>query len=258
MVCPKCGAKVDADDEFCPDCGAKIRAQPAEAMQAVVRPKMHWFLKAVIIIIIIVFLLRACASFSSFSSQPQLPELISQPEEYAQEAPAQSERLISIETSPPRVNPIPAPLFSKPDKSVECSAVSVSITDACFSCGLVDCGLLAKVENKGKKPIIAFNTKSYMNELNTDESRAYTPMEIGMSGEIGIHKTSNEIRMVEIIPVIVVGGEEIACEAQAVQYGNAYGNPFGECNAYWGTEANQVAAEATPSYGYDATYDMGY
>ncbi|MDI6737126.1 MAG: zinc ribbon domain-containing protein [Nanoarchaeota archaeon] len=259
--CPKCGAKLDADDEFCPECGAKVRqptqAPPArEAMQIVMQqaqPKKHGFLTVVIIIIVMIFLFKACAIFAS---EPQLPARTYQPE-YAQEAPAPGERLISIETPPPRVNPIPEP-EPLPNKEVECSGASVKITDACFSCGLLDCGLLAKVENKGSKPIISFVTRSYVNEMNKDESRDFTLVGTGMSAEIGIHKQSNEIRMIELIPVIVVGGTEIKCEAQAARYGNAYGSPFGECGLYGGTETTPVDAEPTTYGGYDATYDTGY
>ena len=120
-TCQKCGARVDADDEFCPECGAKIRAQPTEALPArqamliAVQPKKHWFLKTVLIFIIIIFLARACANFAS---EPQIPPKTYQPE-YIQEVPAESERLISIDTPPPRVSPIPEPSHYLQKQQVE-------------------------------------------------------------------------------------------------------------------------------------------
>lgn len=257
--CQKCGARVDADDEFCPDCGAKVR-QPTEALPAreaqkiifqQAQPKKHRFLTVVIIIIVIVLFLRACASFAS---EPQIP---SSYEQYAREAPSQDERLISIETPPPRVNPIPEP---EPlvNKDAECSGVVAKITDACESSGLSVYDYFT-VENTGSKPILAFNARYYTNAMSKDETRLFEPLDVGASYEY--YSYYGGIKMIEVVPIIVVDGEEIVCDKNVASYGNAYGEGFESCSsggAYGGTQTTPVGIEPTTYGGYDATYDVGY
>ncbi len=223
--CQKCGARVDADDEFCPDCGAKILpagAVPArEAMQKLFmqqgQPKKHRFFTAVIIIIGIILLLRACASFAS---QPQIPY---SPEQYTAEVPADDERLISIETPPPMVNPVPEPL---PGKDAECYGVAVKITDACESSN-VDADYFY-IENTGSKPILGFNARYYTTAIDIDEGKLFgPPLDVG--GWHYYYSDHSGIKMIEVVPIIVVNGEEVVCDKNVASYGNAYGEGFPVC-----------------------------
>ena len=188
-TCQKCGARVDADDEFCPECGAKIRAQPTEALPArqamliAVQPKKHWFLKTVLIFIIIIFLARACANFAS---EPQIPPKTYQPE-YIQEVPAESERLISIDTPPPRVSPIPEPepLPAKATSGVSCTdsdgkdyyTAGYILTDDPLSSGYInDQCLLQRAGNNYKETItncLSSDGSCYVEEVYCKDIEGY-------------------------------------------------------------------------------------
>lgn len=230
--CPKCRTAVEAGDEFCPECGARVKQEPprniVEKLKERVgveeqqpKPKSHKVFWTIAVIIIIIILFRACSSFSA--SEPQ----IAPSREYIREMPAQEERIVSIDTPAPRTSPIPEP--RKPDKSTECSGVSARVIDACFSCGLVSCGLLVSVENTGSKPIIGFKTKAYRDAMNSDDSNSFEPVDKGATKQFSVYTSDTNIRMAELFPKIVVNGEEILCDNKAIKYGNAYGSPFGEC-----------------------------
>ncbi|MDD4878664.1 MAG: zinc ribbon domain-containing protein [Candidatus Nanoarchaeia archaeon] len=256
-TCQKCGARVDADDEFCPECGAKTRQQPTEALPAreaqkiilqQAQPKKHRFLTVILIIIVLIFLFKACASFSS---EPQ----ISYTPTYTQEVtPASSERLISIETPSPRVNPIPEP---EPliNKDAECSGVAAKITDACEESGFSVYDYFT-VENQGSTPILGFIARYYTTAMNKDETRLFEPLNVGASYEY--YTYYGGVKMIELVPIIVVNGEEIVCDKNIASYGDAYGRGFPSCSSSGDYGVIPIGAEVAPSYGYDATYDVGY
>ena len=221
MVCQKCGAKVDADDEFCPDCGAKIRAQPTEALPArqamliAVQPKKHWFLKTVLIFIIIIFLVRACANFAS---EPQVYRPI---QEVA--APSPSERLISIDTPPPRVNPIPEP---EPLRMSE-QERGIAVASCKFACTMKD---ESKFNNPGFSELIV---------------------------KAGFSKCTD-------FPEIAEMGNsfDAACNSRCgdgkIQEGENCSNCPYDVRCASGESCEYNVCTTSSSYGYDATYDMGY
>ncbi len=67
--CQKCGAKLDADDEFCPDCGAKILPAGVALERGAIsaQPKKRTFFKVAMIIFGLMLILAACSMYISQS-----------------------------------------------------------------------------------------------------------------------------------------------------------------------------------------------
>ncbi len=251
--CHKCGAKAADDDMFCPDCGAKIlkeeqkkekppapkptepevpkpkRKEPREVpkpkaepqpQKAIVQQKKSSSTKiilAIIIFILVITLFRSCRG-----PGPRLPyEPWPKPQPYYEPTPS---------PPPPAPEPYyePEPTPPQIDKAKECSGVSAEVTGACWSCGLVDCGFVTKVKNTGSKPILRFKTKCYETPTDVTEGEVWDPLDAGAEGTY-YPSEGDDVRLVEFIPVILVGDEEVVCDNRVASYGNAYGDGFGEC-----------------------------
>lgn len=228
--CPKCGTKLDADDDFCPDCGTKIsgattKQEPVYPSQGyAAKPKRHGFFWFIVIVVIILFLIRACASFSS-SLEPKIPPY--DPERAKLQEASANERIISIKTPPPKVNPVePEPFPPKLDKYAECSGAVAKITDACEMSGWNVYDYFT-VANTGSTPILGFIARYYTNAMNKDETRLFEPLDVGAKHQY--YSYYGGIKMIEIVPIIFVNGEEIVCDNNAVSYGNAYSEGFPAC-----------------------------
>lgn len=245
--CHKCGAKAAEDDTFCPECGARIlKEEPkkekppapkptepevpkpkreeqkevpkpkAEPQKAVVQQKKSSGTK--IILAIIIFIMAITAFRTCRGPGPQLPyEPEPQPYYEPTPSPPQPEPYYEPEPTPPQI-----------DKAKECSGVSAEVTGACWSCGLVDCGFVTNVENTGSKPILRFKTKCYETPTDVTEGEVWEPLDVGVEGTY-YPQEGDDVRLVEFIPVILVGDEEVVCDTRMTSRGNAYGDGFSEC-----------------------------
>lgn len=169
-TCQKCGARADPEDEFCPECGARMGALPARGVIAV-QPKKHRFLKAILIIIVIILVLRACASFSSPSQVYRPIQEVS--------APAEGERLVTIETPPPRVNPIPGPEPIPATAATGCSSGGETMVVDFKSPGVSTTNLYSgivpvSVTGTGQSMAIAYNDAFYV-YTSRDDGSPITP-----------------------------------------------------------------------------------
>lgn len=228
MKCPKCGSKLTEEDLFCPDCGTKvtrkniekkIEEQPrvTQLQKSVVQIQKSYGSKiiwGIVIIILIIFLFKACGK----TAEPEKP-IIVEPET---EQPGYEPKPFESTQPEPEKEPVV-------DTSTACSQVSAQITDACWSCGIVSCGLSATVKNTGSKPIFRFNTKTYINPKEKDESKVWDPLDAGAERTYSPWARNTDVRLIELIPIILIDDQEVICESKVVSYGNAYGDYFPKC-----------------------------
>ena len=114
------------------------------------------------------------------------------------------------------------------------------------------------VENTGSRPIAGFNARYYTDAASKDDDRLFAPIDIGASHQY--YTYYGGVKMIEVVPIIVVDGEEVVCDNNIARYGNTYGERLPDCSAggpYQGTETTPAVTQTNPSYGYDSTYDTG-
>lgn len=245
--CKHCGARVEAGDDFCPECGANVKGAVEEPKKEITREAIkttnlpqqqsHWgktLIWTIVIILVFLYLIGRC---STTTSEPQISPAYYNPPDYI---PAQDNLQQNTQLEPAVNQPSMSEEEKKAeekakmekeqemDKNTACSGVYAKIESTCWSCGIVSCGLFAKVSNTGSKPILSFKTKAYINAAEKDEGTAYTPLDVGASGYCDIFTAGTEIRMLELNPVVMANGKEVICDNIVISFGNAYGDPFSE------------------------------
>lgn len=211
--------KPEKKEEPAPPKPKQRHAEP-HPQKTIVQQKESGSMKIILgifIIIVVIILFRSCGS-----SEPDVPY---EPEPWSEPEPEPP-------SPPPPPPPEPEPEPPSIDKVKECSGVSVKITDACYSCGLVSCGLIVEIENTGSKPIYRFLTEAYNDPKDFDESGVWEPLDVGATNTVSPY-ASDYARLIKFIPIILVGDEEVECDSKKTSYGNAYGDGFGECYEDW-------------------------
>jgi len=222
MKCSKCGYNLAGDDLFCPDCGTKVKIkeekktevksqQPKIIVQQLQKSSgITKIIGLILIVIVIIFLFKTCNK----SDSGTVPSVEFEEEQQSYEP-----------------EPTPQKVEEKPqvDKSTACSKVSAEITDACWSCGIVSCGLVVTVKNTGSEPILKFNTITYVTPQEKHESSEWDPLDIGAERKYHPYAQDTDIRLIEFTPIVLIGNQEFTCESNIASYGNAYGDYFPKC-----------------------------
>lgn len=262
--CPECGARMlkeeqkkekppapkpaEKEEPEAPRPKERPVPQPQRVIERVVVQQKESsatkLILTIIIILLVIFLARACVGGRPKPPLPYLPEPVAPPtppptyepepakvtcETFTDDSGCKITKCTDgsyDEICPEKPKPEPTP--PQIDKAKECSGVAMKINDACYSCGLISCGLIVEIENTGSKPIYRFLTEAYNDPKNFDDSGVWEPLDVGATNTVAPY-ASDYARLVKFIPVVLVGDEEVVCDSKSASYGNAYGEGFGEC-----------------------------